>query len=311
MRRRLFQLCLNLCLAAASVVGTIALIEGSARLFVVQVPFSLYPSPENCLQRSALVNQDFRPSCTGILSKTSFHTNAAGLRGDEIRDDGSIRILAIGDSCTWGWRVADNESYPARLQQLLDHRWGAGRYQVLNAGVPGTTSYQGLQFLRARGLALRPALVLAAYGFNDASEGGDVEELIAREAKVLPLLQLDDWLLDNSHAYKSVRWRVWYRQKTPPEERVSVDKYARNLTEIVTLGRARGARVMFLGFGAGPQHGPARAKVAEDLDVPLIRYRGPKMDLVHPTADGYRDLAAEILDRLTVDGVLEQWQGAR
>lgn len=309
MARRVVHLCANLGLAIASVALTVAVIEGSARTLALHVPFSLYPSPENCLQRSALLSQELRPHCRGILSRTNFHTNAIGLRGDEVRDDSSVRILAIGDSCTWGWRVSDDESYPARLQQLLDYRWGGGRYQVLNAGVPGTTSYQGLQLLRARGLQLRPALVIAAYGFNDASEGGDVAELIAREQKVLPLLELDDWLLDNSHAYKWARWRVWYRQKPPAQERVDVDKYVQNLADIVKVSREHGAAVIFVGFGAGPKHGPARAKVAEDLGVPLIRYKGPKLDLVHPTAEGYRDLAAEILDRLTVDGVLEQLRG--
>src|SRR5262249_25252017 len=148
-----------------------------------------YPSPDNCLQRSRLLSQEFRPHCTGSMAATNFHTNGIGLRGDEVRNDNSIRILAIGDSCTWGWQVKEDETYPSRLQQLLDLRWGTGRYQVINAGVPGHTSYQGLQFLRERGVGLQPALVLVAYGFNDASPGGDVEQLITRQARLLPLLE--------------------------------------------------------------------------------------------------------------------------
>jgi lysophospholipase L1-like esterase len=293
------------------VAAALALIEGGTRYAAVQIPFSLYPSPRNRLQRSALMSQELRPNCTGMLAQTAFRTNAAGLRGDALGDDGSIRILALGDSCTWGWRVTDDESYPARLQQLLDQRAGAGRYQVLNAGAPGMTSYQGLQFLRARGFALRPSVVIAGYGFNDSREGGDVEALIAGQARIQPLLHLDDWFLDNSRAYRWLRWRWWYGQKRLPEDRVSVEKYTRNLEAIATESRARGAAVMFLAFRAEPRHEAARALVAENLAVPLVRYNGPEMDVVHPTAEGYGVLAAAILDRLTGDGVLEPVQGAR
>ena len=55
-----------------------------------------------------------------MLAQTHFHTNGLGLRGAEICDDASIRVLAIGDSCTSGWRVADDESYPARLQPVTE-----------------------------------------------------------------------------------------------------------------------------------------------------------------------------------------------
>lgn len=302
------RLCVNVCLAIVSVAVTVTLIEGGARILLLHVPFSLYPSPENCLQRSALLSQDFRPHCTGLLAQTSFHTNSLGLRGDEIHDDASMRVLTIGDSCTWGWRVADDESYPARLQQLFDHRWGAGQYQVINAGVPGSTTFQGVQYLRERGLRLKPALVIAAYGFNDASEGGDEATLVARQAPFIPLLELDDWLLQNSLAYKRARWNAWYSQHLSPEPRVAVDKYAGNLRHIVSLAREHDAAVMLVGFGAGPRYGTMRATVAAELNVPLVRFKGPKMDLVHPTADAYRDLATEVIDRLTVDGILEQMQ---
>jgi lysophospholipase L1-like esterase len=303
-KRQVVHLCLNLCLAVASAIGTVALVEGGARWLDLRVHFSLYPSPVNCLQRSRLLSQEFRPRCTGRLAGTVFRTNEAGVRGDKIRTDRAIRILSIGDSCTWGWRVAEEETYPARLQQLLDQRVGAGRYKVINAGVPGYTSYQGLQYLRERGLQLRPAVVVAAYGHNDAATGGDMAEQIAREAKVLPLLQLDDWLLDNSRAYKWARWHVWYRQGPSLQLRVAATKYEDNLRHIATLARDHGSAILFIGFRAPPTHGAAYAKVAEELTVPLIRYEGPLMDEVHPTAEGYRSLAVQIYERLAGDGLL-------
>jgi len=45
-----------------------------------------------------------------------------------------LRILAIGDSTTFGWGVEDQEAWPPRLQVELSRR--GHRVEVLNAGVP-------------------------------------------------------------------------------------------------------------------------------------------------------------------------------
>lgn len=55
-------------------------------------------------------------------------TNPLGLRGPEPSSRGP-RVLAVGDSVTFGWGVADEEAWPARLSALLG-------LEVLNAGVP-------------------------------------------------------------------------------------------------------------------------------------------------------------------------------
>ena len=59
-------------------------------------------------------------------------------------------VLFLGDSCTFGLGVDDDETYPAQVQQQL-----AGA-QVINAGVPGYTAYQGDVLLRKIGPELRP-----------------------------------------------------------------------------------------------------------------------------------------------------------
>src|SRR5262249_9522286 len=129
--------------------------------------FFLTPNPGNCLQRDPLLSMSFRPGCDGELALTPVHTNALGLRGPEGRDDRSVRVLAAGDSCTWGWRVAENQSFPRLLERLLGEMAIQNTYQVINAGVPGYTSFQGVEYLRERGLALKPSIVLISYGFND------------------------------------------------------------------------------------------------------------------------------------------------
>jgi len=97
------------------------------------------------------------------------HTNALGLRNGPVgAKDERVRILAVGDSTTYGSGAADAETWPARLQQALDDR-APGRLEVINAGVPGYSAYQGLRYLETRGLDLEPDVVIACFGHNECT----------------------------------------------------------------------------------------------------------------------------------------------
>lgn len=94
-------------------------------------------------------------------------TTHEGLRSEPLPGDSdAFRILALGDSCTFGVGVDDDETWPAQLQRSLTEKNFS--VEVINAGVPGYTAYQGKRFLETRGPSLRPDLVVASFGFNDS-----------------------------------------------------------------------------------------------------------------------------------------------
>ncbi|HTA47576.1 MAG TPA: arylesterase [Bryobacteraceae bacterium] len=77
-------------------------------------------------------------------------------------------IAAFGDSLSAGFGVEPGKSYPDDLQRLLDT---AGyRYHVVNLGVSGDTTTDGVQRLPSV-LAVHPAIVILEFGGNDGLRG--------------------------------------------------------------------------------------------------------------------------------------------
>lgn len=72
----------------------------------------------------------------------------------------SATILAFGDSLTAGYGAAEAESYPANLAQLTARK-------VVNAGIPGEISADGLLRLPELLEREKPALLILCHGGND------------------------------------------------------------------------------------------------------------------------------------------------
>ena len=99
------------------------------------------------------------------------HINALGLRGPEIArtpPPGRTRILALGDSMTFGYYLEENQTWPARLEALL--RAEGRDVEVVNAGVGGWTISSETLFLEERALALAPTQVVLGFCANDIAD---------------------------------------------------------------------------------------------------------------------------------------------
>lgn len=79
-------------------------------------------------------------------------------------------IVAFGDSITASAAQANDKKWPKVLETRLQQADPSRRFQVVNAGVGGNTSREGLARLERDVLTHKPDLVVIEFGGNDATD---------------------------------------------------------------------------------------------------------------------------------------------
>lgn len=139
------------------------LVEGVARLF---------PHQDRDGPRTGLVVAD--PHLIWRLKPVPSgpgRTNELGLRDTPYRASADVTVLVLGDSVSWGDSVGDvQQVYPQRLERLLEEQMPGRVVEVVNAGVPGYSTFQERRYLERDGLALSPDLIVLQFCLNDLVE---------------------------------------------------------------------------------------------------------------------------------------------
>jgi len=165
-------------LATVAVVATLLITEGVLRLKTP--PTFLQSSPWSTVWPWVVTDPVLGWANSGGFENKSFRINSDGLRGAEIsreKPEGTIRIVCIGDSGTFGvWFGVRSgrhwDSYPEELGWILKES-GYRNVEVINAGVVGYTSSHTLRQLMTKVLKLKPDILIARTGFNDIADLGN------------------------------------------------------------------------------------------------------------------------------------------
>lgn len=169
-------------------------------------------------------------------------------------------VLAFGDSLTFGTGAAPNESYPAQLETLI-------RRKVVNAGVPGEISADGLQRLPIVLDEVQPKLLILCHGGNDfLRKLGDAEAAV----NVRAMIKL---------AKDKNIGVVLIATPKPGLSLSAPDFYAQLAKEF-----------------AIPFNDDALKNILRDNDL--------KSDLIHPNAGGYAQIAQAVATLLKKSGAL-------
>lgn len=103
--------------------------------------------------------------------------NSKGLRDYEYgyqKPEHCYRILALGDSITFGWGVGFEQTYVKTLERSLNSSRGDIKYQVLDCGVGNYQIRDEVAFLKCEGLKYNPDMVILGYFVDDAKINGKV-----------------------------------------------------------------------------------------------------------------------------------------
>ena len=188
--------------------------------------------------------------------RTRFGTvvvNSDGFVGVELEPDGPDlwRIVAVGDSCTFGGGNG-RDTYPALLDRRLGRRERPGlRYEVVNAGISGLSSELALKRLLSVVPPLHPDVVTIYIGWNDLMKFDPVAQ--GREARFSAVARVLDQLWLARGLRKLLFFHVrpaLLKPRTGPESRTGRFQgfrptyFEENLESMVGEARAMGARVL-------------------------------------------------------------------
>jgi lysophospholipase L1-like esterase len=258
--------------------------------------------------------------------------NSDGFRSGEFtpKRRGVFRILALGDSCTFGYIAREEgigyvmQPYPLKLQRFIERRLGEGRVEVLNASVPGYNTYQGIMLLRTRLRHLEPDLITVRFGWNDhflsarGERGGLYREPETRLGRFF------EGLLLHTTLYPFIRRLGLELQalRQPPEDQlrkafqrerewvptIPLEDYERNLRRIVEIGRSLGADVWLLTSPRNPEPGEeAKQRMGKHNRIDFERL----MQIHDEYNDAVRRVGAEVGALVVdMDRVYRRYEGA-
>ncbi|MEM7350214.1 MAG: SGNH/GDSL hydrolase family protein [Acidobacteriota bacterium] len=242
---------------------------------------------------------------------------------------GTFRIVCYGDSNTDG---PNEKGWTEVLHELLGTRFAASGvdFEVLNAGVAGYSSYQGLMRFRHQVEDLQPDLVTVSFGYNDIAPALGVPD---RKFRLPPrfLVSAQRQLL----RYRFYRVAEKIVRRWAPEQppaigpRVPLADYLANLESFLDTGARQGAGVVLMTRphsmpaaelaqvdhnwrGEIPLYNRNLLELGQRLDVPTIDVQGyferhhphAFYDDCHFTLDGHARMAEMLLEEFLAAGLL-------
>ncbi|MGH8558026.1 MAG: SGNH/GDSL hydrolase family protein [Methylococcales bacterium] len=151
---------------AFSIILSMLLAEGILRVW--NAPITKFQLAQ-IHRPSPTAQWDLIPGATAVAnSGATYRINSRGCRDNEYsakKPDGVFRILALGDSFTFGMGVEAEDTYPDRLEQILRNKGYS--VEVINCAVIGYDMWQHKVGLKEKTLSYHPDLITLGIFVND------------------------------------------------------------------------------------------------------------------------------------------------
>ena len=143
---------------------------------------------------------------------------------------GSVRVLVLGDSFTFGWLLGNENNYVSLLQRKVNTEFGPGTIALLNAAAGGWGTGDQAAFVEDFGEEIRPDFILVflntddigralrspLWTFDEASKA--LTRTIAppsRLKRIMNAVPGYQWLLEHSHLMQFARSTVLSSRSAP------------------------------------------------------------------------------------------------
>jgi lysophospholipase L1-like esterase len=171
-------------------------------------------------------------------------------------DSRGKNIICFGDSITFGYGAGSGEDYPAQMGKLID-------MPVINAGLSGDTSTEGLARLDSDVLQKDPYLVLIEFGGNDFIKNVPEEKTIKNTEEMVDKIQAKGAMV----ALVDISAGMFMRRYRGLFAKIAVKKKAIFIPSALNK---------------------------------IITNPSMKSDFLHPNASGYKEIAYRIKNRIEV-----------
>lgn len=154
-------------LVGVGVLGELMLRLYTRSAIIYDVEMTRYANELKLTSSNPRIGHVHRPNASSRLMGVRVETNSDGLRDREypVERNDSRRIVALGDSLTFGWGVAEEDSFVT----LLEERLGRERpTEIINFGTGNYNTEQEVALFLEKGLKYRPDDVVLFYFINDA-----------------------------------------------------------------------------------------------------------------------------------------------
>ena len=293
---RLRSLLRDSLIVIAVMLAMMAAVEGFVRLFLQERLETTYDHGTPLAQKDPELSYTLTPNASGRLTgpefRVDYQISEQGFRDPMVHPRslpaGTVRILLIGDSYTYGHGVQYQDSWAALLRERFRQEGRA--VDIVNAGIPGYSTTQELIYLQRLLPEYRPDIVVIGFVAHDLftnrpidekgaaaaiadgaaqSIGSDKKSSLHALSLIKRLLASNDTLY--TQAYTRTDRRKWYTAPPSPWLAQQIEITETLLAKAADLVEGQGAELLVLSI---PQLfqvvTEARGLNFEGIDVGLI-----------------------------------------
>lgn len=267
------------------------------------------------------------------IGRKPVHVNSHGTRGpefDEKKAPGTIRILFLGDSKTFGWGLSEEETFASLTGRLLGEKAGTNKVEIINAGVNAWGYAQMLIYFKEYGRKYDVDYVIIGDAnlwtqFSEQSNPEFVKSFLSRVRlkNFLRRFATYHYIVEVQLEQVYQKYRTRFIPVNPEQDQLFKDQQQKDpfaffdkaITDLCAETRSAGAKPVLLfipiqsDIGTTNQTiGEVKSRISKALNVPLVDCTpviAPRKDQlylpadpVHLNEEGNRLVAQELFKTL-------------